>query len=43
MANETHQEGSRSTETYHFHCEKDTEHNKDKEAPSTVEYSDSLV
>ena len=40
MANKPHYEGSESSQTNHYHCEKDTEDIKDKEALSTIEYSD---
>ena len=31
MANKLHYEGSEATETDHFNCDKDTEHNEEKE------------
>ena len=32
MVNKPHYEGSEPTETYHYHCGKDTGHTKYKEA-----------
>ena len=43
MANTPQYEGSEAIYTNHSHCEKETEHKKDKESSSTIKYSDRLV